>query len=364
MNFKPITFKNKENKEFFRVVTKRVNAYFKENKINKHGNFSMYFKSVFMFALYLVPFILMLTGVVTQIGWITLMWVLMGFGVSGVGLSIMHDANHGSYSKNKKVNLLMRHTLNLLGGNDMNWRIQHNVLHHSYTNIDGYDEDILSSGVLRLSPNQEKKKLHKFQAYYAWLIYGLTTLYWISAKDFQQLYRYHKNGLMAGQNYTYKRALTETIIMKIVYVGVTLVLPIILLPIPWWTTVLLFIMMHFICGLILTLIFQSAHVVKETQFELPGEDHSVENNWAVHQMLTTADFAQKSGFFSWFIGGLNFQVEHHLFPNICHVHYKKIAKIVRETANEFHLPYYTQPTFFHALKSHFGLLNQLGKAAA
>ena len=144
------------------------------------------------------------------------------------------------------------------------------------------------------------------------------------------------------------------------YFALTLVLPIILIPLAWWQILIGYLIMHFICGLTLALIFQPAHVIEETDFYLPDETGSVENNWAIHQMHTTANFAYGSRLFSWFIGGLNYQIEHHLFPNICHVHYRKIAKIVKETANEFNVPYYQHRTFFGALRSHFSLLNALG----
>jgi linoleoyl-CoA desaturase len=124
-----------------------------------------------------------------------------------------------------------------------------------------------------------------------------------------------------------------------------------------------FLLMQFISGLILALIFQPAHVIEETAFFTPDENGSVENNWAIHQLKTTANFANKSGWFSWYVGGLNFQIEHHLFPNICHIHYKKISKIVEQTAKDFNIPYYQHRTFYDALKSHFTLLHELGTGA-
>ena len=166
--------------------------------------------------------------------------------------------------------------------------------------------------------------------------------------------------LLKGQGISFKKAMTEVTFHKIWYFLLTLVLPIILVDQPWWLIVIGFLLMHFICGSVLSYIFQLAHVIEETSFYKPDENGSVENNWAVLQMKTTANFANSNRVFSWLIGGLNFQVEHHLFPNICHVHYRKIAHIVKETAEEFHLPYNQHKTFFGALRSHFTLLNNLG----
>ena len=355
-----VKFNTKDRSEFFKELIKRVNAHFKEKNISRHANFNMKFKTVFMVCLYFIPLILMLSGVVSTIWPVMFMWVLMGFGMSGIGLSIMHDANHGSYSKNKKVNEALGFLINFVGGYHVNWKIQHNVLHHSYTNIEGYDEDISRAHVFRLSPNQEAKSKYRFQAFYAPFFYGLMTIYWFTVKDFQQLKRYEEQDLLKSQGTTYKKAVSHAFFHKIWYVGLFFILPLIMVPLAWWQIVLGFFLMHFISGLILALIFQPAHVIEETNFYVPDENGSVENNWAIHQMNTTANFANKSRLFSWFVGGLNYQIEHHLFPHICHVHYRHISAIVKKTAEEFNVPYHQHETFFGAVKSHFSLLNQLG----
>lgn len=353
-------FNTKDRPEFFRVLRGRVNDYFQEKNISRNGNWDMKFKTVFMLALYLIPFILMLTGVVSSFWSVFGMWVIMGFGMSGIGLSVMHDANHGSYSDNPTVNRIMSYVLTLVGGFHTNWQIQHNVLHHSYTNVHGLDEDI-DKGVMRFCPTQERKEIFKYQAFYAPFLYGLMTIYWLIGKDFQQLSRYHKNNLLAAQGLTYNKALTYILLNKAWYVALFIALPIIMIDLPWWQVVIGYLTMQFISGLILALIFQPAHVVEETHFfQAEPTGSSLENNWAIHQMQTTSNFANGSTFFSWFVGGLNYQIEHHLFPNICHVHYRNIAKIVKQTAEEFDVPYHQHTTFLDALKSHFRFLHHLG----
>lgn len=356
-----VKFNNKQSPEFFKELSKRVNQYFKSNNISKYGNWNMKFKTIFMLTLYIAPFVLMVTGVITNTWLIVLMWALMGFGLAGIGLSVMHDACHGSYSKNKRINNILGSVLQILGGSDLNWKIQHNVLHHTFTNIDGFDEDIDTNGLMRFSPNQERKKFHKYQAFYAPFLYGLMTFFWVVIKDFQGLIRYHKRGLLQSQGVKFGPSMTKLVLSRIVYLGVILTLPILFVNIPWWGTLLCFFMMHFIGGLILALIFQPAHVINDTEFVVPNENLSVENHWAIHQMKTTANFANKSVWFSWFVGGLNYQVEHHLFPNICHVHYRKISKIVKSTAEEYGVPYYAEKTFFGALTNHFSMINKLGR---
>ncbi len=354
-----VKFNIKDKPEFVKELRKRVNHYFKEKNISKYANFNMKFKTGFMLCLYFIPLILMLTGIFSSVWTIMLLWVIMGLGMSGIGLSIMHDANHRSYSKNQRVNNALGYLINFLGAYHVNWKIQHNVLHHSFTNIEHFDEDI-KNPVMRLSPNQKRKKIFALQFLYAPFFYGIMTIYWVIGKDFQAIARYHKKDLLTQQGLTLKKAIAEVIFNKTWYIALTLILPMLLLSLPWWQTLLGFLLMHFICGLVLAFIFQPAHVVQETNFYSANKNGSVENNWAIHQMHTTANFANKSIFFSWFIGGLNYQIEHHLFPNICHVHYRKIAKIVKQTAKEFNIPYYQHKTFFGALKSHFSLLYQLG----
>ncbi|MFT7156196.1 MAG: linoleoyl-CoA desaturase, partial [Parvicella sp.] len=266
-----------------------------------------------------------------------------------------------SYSKNKKVNKFVGGVMHILGGNDTNWKIQHNVLHHSFTNIDGHDEDIDTNGLMRFSPNQERKSMHRFQVFYAPILYGLMTFFWFIAKDFLGLKRYQDQDLIKTQATTYKTEVRKLIISRIFYIGVFLVLPIALVNMAWWGTILGFCLMHFIAGLSLALIFQPAHVITDTEFVVPNEDLSVENHWAIHQMKTTANFANNSKAFTWFVGGLNHQVEHHLFPNVCHVHYPDLSKIVKATAAEYDVPYLQEKTFFGALRSHFTMINRLGK---
>ena len=359
MSLSAIKFNTQDQPEFFKELRKRVNLYFKENNISRYGNFGMKVKTGFMLSLYIIPFALMLTGVVTGSWPVLLLWVIMGIGVSGVGLSIMHDANHGSYSRNKTVNKILGYTINLLGGYHNNWKIQHNMLHHSYTNVDGYDNDI-SNPVMRFSPNQKRKKFFRFQAFYAPFFYGIMTLYWIIGKDFVDISKYKKDDLLKKQNLTYGRALMHVIINKVWYIGFSVGLPLLFVDVPGWQIILGFVLMHFIAGLILSLIFQPAHVQSQTHFYVADDHGSVENNWAIHQMHTTGNFANDSRAFTWFVGGLNYQIEHHLFPNICHVHYRKISKIVKATAKEFNVPYYEHKTFVGALRSHFLFLNDLG----
>lgn len=347
---------------FFSTLRQRVDTYFKINEISKQGNAAMVFKTFAMFAIYLVPYFLILCCGFQSNLLLFALCIVMGFGMAGIGLSVMHDANHGSYSKNQNVNKFLSFSICLVGGLPINWQVQHNVLHHTYTNIHEHDGDLEGPSFLRFSPNMPRKKVHRFQFLYAWFFYGLMTVAWSTIKDFKQLLRYKKMDLLKTQNKKYGKQLALLIFTKALYYIYVIVIPMLVLDASWWKILIGVFAMHFTAGLLLSLIFQSAHVVEDTSFPVTTESGSIENDWAVHQLYTTADFAQRSRLFSWYVGGLNFQVEHHLFPNICHVHYKKIAKIVEETAREFNFPYYTKPTFVSALWSHSKMLWRLGRA--
>ena len=215
-----ITFESNTNAEFYKTLQQRVREYFKQNNISRFGNAGMVVKTVFMISLYVVPFILLNTVFADSVLLSVLMWVIMGFGMAGVGLSIMHDANHGAYSKNDRVNKLLGLVINGVGGSDVNWRIQHNVLHHTYTNVSGYDEDIDPGKVMRFSPRAERLKIHRFQHIYAWFFYGLMTLMWCTAKDFVQAARFKRQNLLKTQNITYGRLVRAIIITKVIYFAI------------------------------------------------------------------------------------------------------------------------------------------------
>jgi linoleoyl-CoA desaturase len=359
MNIQIARFNPNNGAEFYKVLKSRVDDYFSSKKISKHANAKMVIKTISMFALYITPYVVLMTT--NPSGWFFyFLWLMMGIGMAGVGLSVMHDANHEAYSTNKAVNKWLGYSINMLGGHSTNWKIQHNVLHHTYTNIDGLDEDINPGSIMRFSPNQKRLKFHRFQHLYSWFFYSIMTLAWTATKDFKQILRYNQKGLVKAQRTTLTKELAVIIFSKLAYYFIFIALPIIFLSAPWWMIVLGAILKHLTTGLILGCIFQPAHVMETSEYPVPDEKHMLEHNWAVHQLYNTTNFAPNNKLLSWYVGGLNFQVEHHLFPNICHVHYKELSKIVEQTAKEYDLPYYVEPTFTSAIVNHAKMLKKLG----
>ena len=320
----------------------------------------MYLKTAFMLSMFLGPLIVMNLGLVSSPAFVLVLYIISGLGTAGIGMCVMHDANHGSYSKNKFVNKALSLTMNMIGANATSWKIQHNVLHHSYTNINEADNDLSQPFFLRFDPHKEHQSIHKYQYLYFWFFYGLSTLSWITAKDFVKMKQFKDLGFFSKKN-EYRNAQLTALVWKVCYYIYALVIPLIVLPVSTWVVVVAFLCMHFVTGLALGFVFQMAHIMPKLDFPVADKDGHVDNNWTVHQLLTTTNFCPNNRIFTWLVGGLNYQVEHHLLPHICHVHYIKLAPIVKQTAKDFGIPYHSKATFGDALKDHVQMLYDLGR---
>ncbi len=356
-------FLNSSHSEFFSVLRKRVDDYFATRQKSKYANKAMVIKTVCMLGLLYVPYALIVAETIPV--WLMLLFtVIMGLGTAGIGMSIMHDANHGAYSQHPWINKVFGYTINVVGGNAYTWKLQHNILHHTYTNIPNMDEDLHGNPFLRFSEHAPLLKTQRFQYTYAFLFYALLTVNWFVAKDFIQLISYHRRKIHTDKKTSLTKEFSILLITKIVYFGYMLMIPLVVMDLAWWQILIGFMIMQFTTGFVLSLIFQLAHVVEGTHQPAPNTEGNIENSWAVHQMYTTANFAPRNKVLSWYIGGLNYQIEHHLFHGICHVHYPELSKIVKQTAEEFNIPYIQNPTFFGAVASHLRTLKKLGKGEA
>ncbi|VXB12476.1 Acyl-CoA desaturase [Flavobacterium sp. 9AF] len=360
MNTKTPIFSKTDNAKFFRTLNKRVNDYFKEKNLKRTGNWKLHLKTVIMFTLFLAPYFILIS--LSMPFWVyVLLSITIGIGMAGVGMNVMHDGNHGSYSTKSWVNKFMGGSIYILAGNVYNWQVQHNVLHHTYTNIPGHDEDLDAGRIIRFTKEAKWHKFHKFQHYYSVFLYGLLTFNWALTTDFKQMKNYIKRKLSYGKVKSPKILWTTLVITKVIYFSVWIIIPMVL-GVLWWKVLIGFFIMHYTAGLILSVIFQLAHVVEETSNPIPSpETGEIENTWAVHQLFTTTNFAPKNWIVNWYTGGLNHQIEHHIFPNISHIHYTKIAEIVKQTAKECNLPYYEYKTMRSAVIAHFKHLKELGQ---
>lgn len=352
-----VSFNNK-NSVFFNALKVKVDSYFKSNNIKETGNYKLFLKTILLSitAISLYTILVFFTPPV----WISiLLCCLMGLNLAGIGFNVMHDGAHGSFSTKTWVNELMGYSLNAMGGSVYLWKYKHNVNHHSFTNIEGMDDDIDIKPWIRVHEDQKKHWYHRFQHIYWVGLYGVTYLLWIFVQDFQKYF----TGKVGDLPFR-KMDLKEHFIFwisKILYIGVFIITPIFMVGIV--NTIIGYSIISFVTGFVIAIVFQLAHIVEDASFETPTSvNHKIETEWAIHQIQTTANFATKSKIVSWFTGGLNFQVEHHLFPRISHIHYPKISQLVRETCEQFSIPYLEFPTVLSAVRSHVVHLKHIGRA--
>jgi linoleoyl-CoA desaturase len=353
-----VTFNNKVAREFSQSVKERVNAYFDDNGISRHANAQMIIKTLALVSLYVVAYLLIMMGNFPL--WV--MWMLcivMGIGMAGIGFSVSHDALHGAYSSNDKVNTALGLTFDLLGANGYIWKITHNVVHHTYTNIHQHDEDLEVAEFIRLSPHSEYKPIHRLQHILAFPAYSFATVFWAFIKDYKYFFKEHL-GPYENKSHPLKEWVI-LIVTKILYYTYTIALPLMLLDITFIQWLIGFMSLHMVAGIILGVIFQLAHVVEQTDHPQPDENAHIDNHWLIHEMETTANFARDNKLLCWYVGGLNFQIEHHLFPKVCSIHYPAISRIVEATAKEYGVPYHMNDTFLGAVASHYRVLKKHGQ---
>jgi len=356
-----VTFPSKDVLGFAEDVKGRVAEYFAAKGISPKANASVVIKTVVLLAVTYGAYGLILSNLFSP--WQMLgLAIVMGVGVAGIGFGVSHDALHGAYSSRGWVNRLLGLTFDLSGANGYMWKITHNVIHHTYPNVHGLDEDLEVSPLLRLSPQAKLHGFHRFQHLYAFAAYSTTTLFWVLIKDYKY---FLKRGLgpFPGRNHP-KSEIATLVGMKLLYYAYTIVIPLLVLKIAWWQFVIGFVAMHMTAGAILGIVFQLAHVVEDTEHPIPPDDGLMGSAWMVHQMETTSDFAGSNRLLSWYVGGLNFQVEHHLFPKVCSVHYPALSRIVRDSAERHNVPYHHHETLFEAIASHYRILRELGKPQA
>lgn len=353
-----VRFKNQQKLEFYVALRSEVDNYFKENNLSKQANSKMWVKVTLILTSFFFIYFTLLFAEIPNVLKLALT-IPFGFITALIGLNICHDAIHGALSEKRWVNKLFSILFNIVGANAYMWNITHNIVHHTYTNIKGADEDIdIAPGLIRMHESDEWKPIYKYQHIYAFFLYGLTSLSWVFRKDFVKFFQ-KKIGNYNNTNHP-KKELYVLVFFKVVYMVLFIVLPLILMDITVLQFIAGFLLMHVIQGFTLALVFQPAHAVENVDFPLPNEKGIIPEEWAAHQLQTCSNFANKSKLATWLTGGLNFQIEHHLFPTICHIHYPKLAPIIRETAQKFNLPYHENLSYYKAIQSHYHLLKSLG----
>ena len=344
------------SRQFGAQVRSRVHAHFKGMGISQKADHRLWPKVAVMTGLFLLPLIAIL--MIPMSAWIALaLALLMGIGMAGVGMAVMHDGLHGASSRHAWVNDLLGGSMYMLGSDAFTWKLQHNGAHHTHTNVDPADQDIDPPDLLRFSDHAPLWRVHRLPHIYAFFFYGLLTVVKLG-NDFLSLAKASRDPKHA--TYNFPRAYVIMAGVKLAHLFVFIGLPLWLTPFAWWQVLTGFLVMHFTASVIMGVVFQLAHVVEGAQQPLPDGEGIIHTDWTEHELLTTANFAPRNRFITWFTGGLNFQIEHHLFPYISHLHYPAIAPIVQRTADEHGLPYNVKRSTREAVRSHMRRLYQLG----
>ena len=345
---------------FHRELRRRVDAEFKRTGTRQRDSAQMYLKTTIILVTFALTYVALVFFAATW--WQALSLALMlGTAMAGIGFNIMHDGGHQAYSEHRWINRLMALALDLVGGSSYIWQWKHARFHHTWVNVAGHDSDI-DLGVLgRLSPQQPRRSWHRWQHFYLWPLYGITAIRWHLFGDFRDML----TGTVGERPFNRPKGwdLAGFVIGKLVFFTLAFGLPLMFHSIG--SVLLFYSLVSAVAGILLALVFQMAHVVEEAAFPVPDEAGlQIDTPWAIHQLETTVDFARGNRVLSWLIGGLNFQVEHHLFPRISHVHYPLVARVVEATCREYGVTYREHRTFAAGIASHYRLLRRLGKPIA
>ncbi len=342
---------------FSKALSQRVDDYFQNRRISRHANLEMVSKTVLGFTLWIGSYLWLMTGRFSALE-VVGVYVLHGFAQLFMAFNIAHDANHGAYSRSRRVNRTLSCVFDLVGGSSYMWRLLHNDSHHSFVNIHGADTTLESGNIFRFSPHDPRRPCHRYQHLYAPFIYCLTTLDWVLTKDYRWLVQPR-----FGNRRIVKHPPGELLLLfagKAFYYTYMLVLPLIYLHVPWYAVLLGFAVMHFFLGFSLALIFQPNHFNDGSTFPEADEQGQISNNYISHIFETTVDYARSNRFATWILGSLNLHVIHHMFPAICHVHYPALTRIVKATAEEHGLSYREARTLTGAFLAHLRWLKSLG----
>ena len=346
--------------DFLKVLRQRVDEYFTTTGKPLRDCPQMYVKTAIIFSWFVASYALLVFFAATWWQAIPLA-VSLGLAMAAIGFNIQHDGGHQAYSNHNWINKLSALTLDLLGGSSYTWNRKHNSMHHTFANINGHDDDINIGFLGRLAPDQKRLKFHRLQHFYLWVLYGVMAIKWQVYDDFRDVI----TGRIGGQPFARPKGWDFVVFIagKLLFFSVAFVVPMLVCGVG--PTLLFYTVAAFVQGVTLSVVFQLAHCVEEAEFPLPEAGTGrIDNTWAIHQVETTVDFSRKSRLLAWYVGGLNFQIEHHLFPRICHINYPAISRLVEETCIECGIKYAVHPSFFAGVASHYRWLQRMGKPTA
>jgi linoleoyl-CoA desaturase len=343
--------------DFSQTLALRIDEHFRSSGRSRHADAEMFAKTVLGFALFFATYAWLVWGGLSS--WqLVGAYVLHGYVQLFMAFNIAHDANHGAYSANKRVNRLLGCVFDLVGASSYMWRLLHNDAHHAFVNVKEADTTLISGNLFRFTPHDPRKPYHRFQHLYAPFVYCLSTLDWVLTKDFRWLY-YERFGNRRIERHP-PGELFVLFAGKAFYFTYMLAIPLLLSGAHWGAVLGGFLLMHLLLGFTIALIFQPNHFNEEAAYPEPEPDGQIDNDYVRHIFDTTSDYARSNPLATWLLGSLNLHVIHHMFPAICHVHYPALTPIVKRTAEEFGLDYRENATIAGAFLAHLRWLRALG----
>jgi linoleoyl-CoA desaturase len=345
---------------FRRDLEARIAAHFEASGHTRRGSTRLYLKSAVLLLWLVASYIALVWGAKTWWQAVPLS-LSLALAMAGVGFNIQHDGNHGAYSHRDWVNKAAALSLNLLGGDAYFWHFKHNIAHHSYPNVSGYDDDIFMGPLARLSPHDRRYWFHRFQHLYIWIFYALLAINWQLFGDYYQMIRPGFGKTPVSRPRGWDRIWFWT--GKLAFLTLAFAIP--LLHHSPARVIGFYLLTSGGLGLLLAIVFQLAHCVEEARFNFPAPgSRRIEREFMAHQIETSVDFARGNRLLTWYLGGLNFQIEHHLFPKTAHIHYPEISPLVEAICRDHGIAHLSHPTMRRALRSHFRWLKRMGQAEA
>lgn len=345
-----------DSKEFMTSLKSKIMLHIEENRKTQYANFQMWVKVFWILALWAGTYGLIISNLIHGI-WLFVLAIVHALTHLLIAFNISHDANHDALSKRPIINKLFSYSLDLIGVSSYFWRIAHNQQHHTYINVLHWDDNVNGYGIMRFSPDDAHRKIHRFQHIYASVLYGLVTLNYVTLKDFKLVFK----SIKYNKAITI-RAIVELFISKIFYFSYIFVIPMYLLKLPFVNVLATFVAGHFVVGLLLSYIFQCGHLTEDAHYPHIEDEH-IQDAWAIHVVKSTCDYASDNKVLTYLSGAINIHIAHHLFPTICHIHYKSLIPIIKETAQEHNLKYREHFGVVNAIASHLSMLKELGKTS-
>jgi len=355
-----IKFQSGSSSLFFRSLNKEVGEMIERNGLLKKAKKVLYIKTIFFLLLFGGMYSSLYLIDHSSFSSLAFNYVLIGLAGILLAFNVSHDACHGSFSKNKRVNYWMYHlTFNLQGTNAYLWQLRHNASHHVFPNVDGCDADIDDNPFLRLSPQHPLKNYQRYQHIYAIFVYCIYSLHWFLIKDLFYLFRKKVANLQQK-----KHSAKEFVLLffwKIVYIVLLVIIPI-MYGYDLGNVLMAFTIMHVCLSLFFIHVLIATHLCMETQFPQTDENGNLPGDYYTHQLVTSLDYAPTNKIYNFFLGGFNSHAAHHLYPKLPHTTYPEISALIEKKAKEFNVPY-NKLSIVDAIRSHYQFLKVMGNSS-